>query len=208
MCILWTHLVGLTNRSPHATVTLFFSCFFCFFPQELDDHLCTSLCSNRVEAEVIVHSELSDPGREKEEEGSDRDSSTTRGPSLSDDTYSPLSRPSSPGEEQPLEKCPLAGSPTGTPLKTLAVNRKGEVDGTGQQTTADAVPQQDTGLTNGFHSPKAVRSVLTSEREENEEPRLCPSAPGKATSAGLSPAPFVNSGFVHSTSAAHTYLCP
>ncbi|KAM6942921.1 immunoglobulin superfamily DCC subclass member 4 [Xenentodon cancila] len=173
---------------------------------ELDDHLCTSLCSNQVEAEVIVHSELSDPGREKEEEeGSERESNTTRGPSLSEDLYSPLGQPSSPGVEEPLEKLSLAENPSGTPLKTLVVNHNRELEGTGQQRTADATPQQDTGLTNGFHSPKPVRSVLGSQHEENEDSRHCPSAPGKA---GLSPAPFVSSGFVHSTSAAHTYLCP
>ncbi|TKS69849.1 Immunoglobulin superfamily DCC subclass member 4 [Collichthys lucidus] len=64
-----------------------------------EDRLSTSLCSNQVEAEVIVHSELSDPGREKTEEDSEREtySNTTRGPSLSEERYSPLSQPSPPG---------------------------------------------------------------------------------------------------------------
>ncbi|XP_029986812.1 immunoglobulin superfamily DCC subclass member 4 [Sphaeramia orbicularis] len=166
------------------------------------DHLCASLCSNQVEAEVIVHSELSDPGRQKEEECSkrERDSNTTRGPSLSEEAYSPLSPPSPPGEKEPLEKLSVAQSPSSLPSLKLVVNQNGELEGTELQ--------QDTGLTNGFHSPKTVRSVLRSEHLENGDSRHHPSASGKAISAGLSPAPFVSSGLVHSTSAAHTYLCP
>lgn len=176
--------------------------------QDLEDHLCTSLCSNQVEAEVIVHSELSDPGREKEEEGGERekDSSTNRGPSLLEDRYSPLSQPSPPGEEDTLEK--LAQSPLSLPSIMMVANHNGELEGMRDQPDVDLEPQQDTGLTNGFHSPKAVRSVLRSEHLENGDSRHCPSAPGKAISAGLPPAPFVSSGLVHSTSAAHSYLCP
>lgn len=169
------------------------------------------MCSNQVEAEVIVHSELSDPGRVKEEEeGSDseKDSNTTRGPSLSEDRYSPLSQPSPPGEGDTLEELSLAQSPTSLSLMKLVANHNGELQGTGDQLSADIEPQQDMGLTNGFHSPKTVRSALRSEHLENGDSRHCPSAPGKAISAGLSPAPFVSSGLVHSTSAAHSYLCP
>lgn len=176
--------------------------------QDLEDRLCTSLCSNQVEAEVIVHSELSEPGTEKEEDGSEKekDSNTTRGPSLSEDRYSPLSLPSPPGEEDALEKLLLAQSPSSLPSIKLVANHNGELGGTGDQPNADTEP--DRGLTNGFHSPKTVCSVLRSEHLENGDSRHCPSAPGKAMSAGLSPAPFVSSGLVHSTSAAHSYLCP
>ncbi|XP_032369275.1 immunoglobulin superfamily DCC subclass member 4 isoform X1 [Etheostoma spectabile] len=163
----------------------------------LEDYLCTSVCSNQVEAEVIVHSELSDPGKEKKEE------STTRGPSLSDDRYSLLSQPNPPGEGDALKKLSLTQSPSSLPLIKLVANHNGELQG-----TADIEPQPDMGLTNGFHSPKTVHSVLRSEHLENGDSRHCHSAPGKAISAGLSPAPFVTSGFVHSTSAAHGYLCP
>ncbi|XP_076612465.1 immunoglobulin superfamily DCC subclass member 4 [Chaetodon auriga] len=177
---------------------------------DLEDRLCTSLCSNQVEAEVIVHSELSDPGRGKDEEGSERenDSNTTRGPSLSEDRYSPLSQPSPPGEEDMLEKLSLAQSPLSLPSIKLVANHNGELEGMGDQPNVDLEPQQDTGLTNGFHSPKTMRSVLRSEHLENRDSRHCPSAPGKAISAGLPPTPFVSSGLVHSTSAAHSYLCP
>ncbi|XP_076011854.1 immunoglobulin superfamily DCC subclass member 4 isoform X2 [Genypterus blacodes] len=170
---------------------------------DLEDRLCTSLCSNQVEAEVIVHSELSDPEREKEEDSDgEKDSDTTRGPSLSEDRYSPLSHTSQPAEEESFEK--LAQSPL------LVANHNGALEGTGYQLNPDIGIHQDTGLTNGFHSPETLRSVLKSEHLENGNSRHCPAAPGKATSAGLplSPAPFVSAGFVHSTSAAHSYLCP
>ncbi|XP_034434869.1 immunoglobulin superfamily DCC subclass member 4 isoform X1 [Hippoglossus hippoglossus] len=175
-----------------------------------DGHLCTSLCSNQVEAEVIVHSELSDLGREREEEGSERegDSNTTRGPSLSEDRYSPLSEPSLPGEEERLEKLSLAQRPSSFPSIKLVGNHNGELEGTGDQPIVNVQPQQDTGLTNGFHSPKTVRSVLRSEHLGNGDSRHRPPAPGKVISVGLSPSPFVSSGLVHSTSAAHSYLCP
>ncbi|XP_026149791.1 immunoglobulin superfamily DCC subclass member 4 [Mastacembelus armatus] len=175
----------------------------------LEDRLCTSMCSNQVEAEVIVHSELSDPRRDKEEEGSEReDSDTTRGPSLSEDRYSPWSQPSPPGEAEPLEKLSLAQSPLSLPSIKLVCNHNGKLEGTGDQAIADIEPLEDMGLTNGFHSPKTVRSVLRSEHLEKGDSRHCPSAQGKTISVGLSPAPFVSSGFVHSTSAAHSYLCP
>ncbi|XP_050933110.1 immunoglobulin superfamily DCC subclass member 4 isoform X2 [Lates calcarifer] len=179
-------------------------------PKGSEDHLSTSLCSNQVEAEVIVHSELSDPGREKEEEGSKRekDSNTTRGPSLSEDRYSPLNQPSLSGEEESVEKLPLAQSPSRFPSIKLMGNHNGELESMGDKPIADTEPQQDMGLTNGFHSPKTVRSVLRSEHLENGDSRHCSTAPGKAITVGLSPAPFVSSGLVHSTSAAHSYLCP
>ncbi|XP_053192553.1 immunoglobulin superfamily DCC subclass member 4 isoform X2 [Scomber japonicus] len=177
---------------------------------DLEDRLCTSLCSNQVEAEVIVHSELSDPGMEKAEAGSKRvkEPNTTRGPSLSEDRHSPLSQPILPGEEEPLEKLSLTQSPLSLPTIKLVANHNGDLEGMRHHPNAATEPQQDMGLTNGFHSPKTMRPVLRSEHLENGDSRQCPSAPGKAISAGLPPAPFVSSGLVHSTSAAHSYLYP
>uniref|UniRef100_A0A3P9MQ39 Immunoglobulin superfamily, DCC subclass, member 4 n=1 Tax=Oryzias latipes TaxID=8090 RepID=A0A3P9MQ39_ORYLA len=169
---------------------------------EVDSRLCSSLCSNQVEAEVIVHSELSDPSREEddeEEEGMERDSNTTRRPSSLE-----VSQQSLPEEEEAFEKCLLAESPSFTPLKTLVANQNGEADVSGHKPPAEAEPRLDTGLTNGFHSPNAKRS----EHLENADSKHCPCASGRAISAGMSPAPFVGSGFVHSTSAARSYLCP
>ncbi|KAM9410495.1 immunoglobulin superfamily DCC subclass member 4 [Pholidichthys leucotaenia] len=175
-----------------------------------EDHLYTSVCSNQVEAEVIVHSELSDPGTEKEEQGSERekDSKTINGPSLSEEEYSPLHQPSPLGEEEPLEKLSLAQRPSSLPSIKLVANHNGEIEGTGHQLTPDTEPHQDMGLTNGFHSPKTVRSAVRSEHLENGNSRHCPPAPGKTISSGLPTAPFVSTGLVHSTSAAHSYLCP
>ncbi|AWP01859.1 putative immunoglobulin superfamily DCC subclass member 4-like [Scophthalmus maximus] len=102
--------------------------------------------------------------------------------------------PSLAGDEKPLEKLSLAQRPSSFPSITLVDNHNGGLEGTGDQTIANIGPQQDKGLTNGFHSPKTVRSVLRSEHLENGDSRHCPSAPGKAISVGLSPAPFVSSG--------------
>lgn len=171
-----------------------------------EDNLSTSMCSNQVEAEVIVHSELLDTGREKEEEGYENsDSNTTLGPSLSEEKYSPLSQPSPQEEEEPLEKLSLSQSSSNLPSVKLVATCNGEIEDTGHQLTADTAPHQEMGLTNGFHSPKIV---LRSEHLENGDSRHCPSAAGKAMSPGLSPSPFVSTGLVHSTSAAHSYLCP
>ncbi|XP_054588596.1 immunoglobulin superfamily DCC subclass member 4 isoform X1 [Nothobranchius furzeri] len=171
----------------------------------LGDGQGASLCSNhsnQVEAEVIVHSGLSDPGREKEEDDS------TRGPSLSQDVYSPSSQPSSPGQVESNGKLQLAESPSSLPLKRFVANHNGLLERTGHTLCADVELQRDTGLTNGLRSSTTVGPTLRSEQTENGDSRLRPSAVGKVISAGLSPAPFVSSGFVHSTSAAHTYLCP
>lgn len=178
--------------------------------QVLEDHLCTSLCSNQVEAEVIVHSELSESGKEKVEECSKRenDSNKPKGPLLSEDRYSPLSQSSPQAESDTLEKLPLAQTPLSLSSTKLVANQNGELQGMGDQPSKDLGPQQDMGLTNGFHSPKDMCSVLRSEHLENGDSRHCPLAPGKTISVGLSPAPFVNSGLVHSTSAGHTYLYP
>lgn len=166
------------------------------------------MCRNQVEADVIVHSELSDPAREEAAAAAANqrktDSRTGGGPSLSEDKYSPLSRISPAIEIGPREKLPLASLPS---IKLVA-NHSGVLEDRGDEPTADIEPQQDMGLTNGFHSPKTVRPVFRSEHLEKGESRHCPSVAGKATSVGLPPAPFVSSGLVHSTSAAHSYLCP
>lgn len=177
--------------------------------QEKDDHLCTSLCSNQVEAEVIVHSELSDPsGEEEEEEGNSAVSNSTRGPSLLEDVYSPLSEPSSTVREDHLENLIVAKSLQSLPKRTILAHHNGEAEGNVEQQNSDTETQPDNCLTNGFHSPNTSRSVLRSEHLVTEDSRHCPAAAGKAVSAGLPPAPFVSSGSVHSTSAPHTYLCP
>lgn len=171
--------------------------------QDSEDHLCTSVCSNQVEAEVIVHSERSDTGREKTGDGEgENDVTTPSGPSLSEGSYSPLSQSSPSGEEATLQKLALAQSPPTLPSIKLVANHNGELRASGDGGSADSEPQKDGGLTNGFHSPGETCCVLRPERLESRDTRHCASSPEKG------PVPFVSSGLVHSSSAAHTYLCP
>ena len=68
----------------------------CVFQGDPEDRLGSSLCSgNQVEAEVIVHSELNDLEKERQEARSDKDedSQATRGPSFSEAAYSPVRQP-------------------------------------------------------------------------------------------------------------------
>ncbi|XP_054626764.1 immunoglobulin superfamily DCC subclass member 4 isoform X1 [Dunckerocampus dactyliophorus] len=167
-----------------------------------------SMCSSQVEAEVIVHSELSDPEsvQAKEDCGRAKDSKATCGPSLPADSYLPLARPSLSEEgKSPPDKHSLAESPQILPSINLAMNHNGELEDGGTD-AGHAEPKPASGLTNGFHSPKSLPPVMKSG--ENGDVRHYPSAPSKPISGGLSPAPFVSSGLVHSTSVAHTYLCP
>lgn len=161
-----------------------------------------------MEAEVIVHSELADGGKEKAEEaaGKGNVSFIPRGPSLSENTYSPLRQQVPPGEEDTAAKV-AHGTASVPPIKSAA-NHNGELEARGVQLSSDLELPKDTGLTNGFHSPKDMCSMLRSDHLESRDSRQCPLAPGKVISGGLPPTPFVSSGLVHSTSAAHTYLCP
>ncbi|XP_067105358.1 immunoglobulin superfamily DCC subclass member 4-like [Osmerus mordax] len=168
------------------------------------------LCTNQVEAEVIVHSELSEAEKGKEEEGGDgeevEDSQRTRGPSISEGTYSPVSLPGQAAlhlPEDAPETLLLGPSPERPALEPLA-NHKGQQEGVAAQLTADGALRQGVGLTNGFHSPKPLQRGP--ETLENKDSRHCPAA--KAPPPGAAPAPFTGSGLVHSTPTAHSYLCP
>lgn len=170
-----------------------------------------------MEAEVIVHSELSElqGEREKEQEekkkleNSEKDRcphTNSSQPSTPDDSYFHVIRPSLHGEKGAAEKPPQAQ----TPPAMSAGDDGGDVEDSRapEESSANTEAHHDTGLTNGFHSPKTLPSVLRSEHLENGDSRHRPSAPGKSVSVVLSPAPFVSSGFVNSTSTAHSYLCP
>lgn len=172
------------------------------------DHLCASLCSNQVEAEVIVHSELSDAGKEKAEEagGHGNGPPALQGPLLSETKYSPLRTSIPSGEEDTAVKV-SQGAPSIHPMKSL-VNHNGELGARGVQLSSDLELPKDGGLTNGFHVQKDMCSMRRSDHLENRDSRHCTLAPGRVLSGRLSPAPFVSSGLVHSTSAAHTYVCP
>ncbi|KAK6294634.1 hypothetical protein J4Q44_G00354640 [Coregonus suidteri] len=195
-----------------------------------EDRLGSSLCSsNQVEAEVIVHSELSDLEKEQQEAQSDgeEDSQATRGPLLSEASYSPVRQPAQaprepsdtqsqsgtacPGttisrgaREESLETQPLPKVPSGPVLEPVS-NHNGQPEGmvggmmgVAAQLTVDVGRHPGMGLTNGFHSTKPLRPGQ--ETLGNGDSRHCPAPP--------SPSPFVSAGLVHSNSAAHSYLCP
>ncbi|XP_061734008.1 immunoglobulin superfamily DCC subclass member 4 [Nerophis ophidion] len=164
-----------------------------------------SMSSNQVEAEVIVHSGLSDPDNVQTKEicGHRKDSKATCGPSLAEDRFLPLALPAE--GTYPPDKHSLAQSPQSLPSTNLAANHNGEPEDGGIE-AGHAEPKHTPGLTNGFHSPKTLRPVTKSG--ENGDVRHCPSAHAKTISGGMTSAPFVSSGLVHSTSVAHTYLCP
>ncbi|XP_056269641.1 immunoglobulin superfamily DCC subclass member 4 isoform X2 [Pseudoliparis swirei] len=168
---------------------------------DTEDPLCASVCSNQVEAEVTVHSGLSEPGgereeeEEEEEEGGDRekDSTTTRGPSLSEDACSPLSDPSPTGEEENAfgQKLSPARSPASLPSVKMAADRAGEPRGAGdRRPSAAAGPRSDAGLTNGFHSPENGRPAPRSEHLENGDSgrRGRPSPGGRGRPSSPAPA--------------------
>lgn len=164
------------------------------------------MCSNQVEAEVIVHSELSDAAKEKAEEAGVHGNGpqAPQGPLLSVTAYSPL-RTSIPGDEDTANLS--YGAPGTHPMESV-VNHNRELEARAIQLSSDLEMQRDGGLTNGFHSQKDMCSMQRSDHLENRDSRHHPLPPGKVISGGLSPAPFVGSDLVHSTSAAHNYLCP
>nr|XP_049573277.1 immunoglobulin superfamily DCC subclass member 4 isoform X1 [Syngnathus scovelli] len=148
------------------------------------DCLSASPSNNQVEAEVIVHSEISDPPGEKVKADCQRvkDCKATRGPSLEQTEENLPGKQSGPSQQSPI-------SPAAEEPEAVLAGLK-----------------RDSALTNGFHSPKSPRPLPKSG--ENGDVRCCPSAQAKTKSSSLTPVPFVTSGLVHPTSVAHGYLCP
>ncbi|XP_050970920.1 immunoglobulin superfamily DCC subclass member 4 [Labeo rohita] len=168
-----------------------------------------SLSKNQVEAEVIVHSQLSnttvDQGPQSDMELS---------------LESPSSKHPSPGEKATpsnphppyahSEESHETPSPSPTPsthISEVLSNHNGPFESGLSQPAMGSAKNQGVGLTNGFHSSKPLRSKA--ETLENGAHRLCPT--GKVLpSPGLpaSPSSFASSGLVHSTSGAHNYVYP
>lgn len=170
-------------------------CEVIFEMLSLQDCQNASTSSNQVEAEVIVHLELSEmiTGKAKFDCGRAKDSKATRGLSLG------------PTKENPPSEQSLNLTQQNIPSTGPAANHNGEPeDGAAEADCAD--PRKDSGLTNGFHSPKTPRPAAKSGEKGDVGRR--PSAQSKTKSAGLTPVPFVTSGLVHPTSVAHSYLCP
>ncbi|XP_015460197.3 immunoglobulin superfamily DCC subclass member 4 [Astyanax mexicanus] len=166
-----------------------------------------SLGSYRVEAEVIVHSELSEAV-----DGVQSDTDLSFG--------SPVSQAPSNGEEGPPQSptthpAPSLSAPETQPssppisnhTQEVLSNHNGPLENSGPvQTTVGGAKLEGTSLTNGFHSPESLRP--SRESLENGDHRLCPkkkalSQPGLPSS----PPAFATPGLVQSTSGAHGYLC-
>ncbi|XP_051756905.1 immunoglobulin superfamily DCC subclass member 4 isoform X2 [Ctenopharyngodon idella] len=168
-----------------------------------------SLSKNQVEAEVIVHSQLSnttaDQGPQSDMELC-LESPSSQHPSPGDkETPSTPHPPCAHSEDNHETQSP---SPTpSTHISEVLSNHNGPFESGLSQPTVGGAKNQGVGLTNGFHSSKPLRSKA--ETLENGAHRLCPT--GKVLSSpGLpaSPSSFASSGLVHSTSGAHNYVYP
>lgn len=168
-----------------------------------------SISQNQVEAEVIVHSQLSN-------------TTVDQGPQshMKLSLESPSSKHPSPGEKaMPSNPHPTYAhsednhetqSASPTPINHISEvlsNHNGPFESGLSQPTMGSAKNQGVGLTNGFHPSKPLRSKQ--ETLENGAHILCPT--GKVLpSPGLpaSPSSFTSSGLVHSTSGAHDYVYP
>nr|XP_002662886.2 immunoglobulin superfamily DCC subclass member 4 [Danio rerio] len=158
-----------------------------------------SLSKNQVEAEVIVHSQLSnatvDQGPQSDME------LCLESPSSQQPSPGEKATPSSPHSEDNHETQSPSPTPS-THISEVLSNHNGPFE-----SGPIGAKNQGVGLTNGFHSSKPLRSKA--ETLENGAHRLCPT--GKVLpSPGLpaSPSSFTSSGLVHSTSGAHSYVYP
>ncbi|XP_077084778.1 immunoglobulin superfamily DCC subclass member 4 [Siphateles boraxobius] len=168
-----------------------------------------SLSKNQVEAEVIVHSQLSnttvDQGPQSDMELC-LESPSSQHPSPGDKATPSTPYPPCAHSEDNIE----TQSPSPTPnthISEVLYNHNGPFESELSQPTVGGAKNQGVGLTNGFHSSKPLRSKA--ETLENGTYRLCPtgkvlSSPGLPTS----PSSFASSGLVHSTSGAHNYVYP
>ncbi|KAL6461660.1 hypothetical protein MHYP_G00298050, partial [Metynnis hypsauchen] len=172
-----------------------------------EEHL-HSLSSNQVEAEVIVHSELSEAVNGVQ---SDTDVSLVS-PGCQGLVYGEETLPQAPTTNPaPSPSAPETRSPSppiSNHTQEVLSNHNGQLESGGPaQLTVGGAKLEGVGLTNGFHSPESLQSGR--ESLENGDHRLC--SKRKALSQpGLPPSPpaFTTSGLVQSTSGAHSYLCP
>ncbi|TTK32052.1 Immunoglobulin superfamily DCC subclass member 4 [Bagarius yarrelli] len=154
-----------------------------------EEHL-QSLLSRQVEADVIVHSELSDPAEDSQQ--------------LHIDTVfsfgSPVSHVSHEEDASPLSISTIKPDNETHPVSPHTHNHVANQNGT----LKNGLTQLSLGGANDDGvSPEQLRGTL-----ENGDHRLHPSKK-VMTQIGLSASPqgFARSGLVHSTSGAHNYLC-
>ncbi|XP_046696890.1 immunoglobulin superfamily DCC subclass member 4 isoform X6 [Silurus meridionalis] len=158
-----------------------------------EEHL-HSLGSNQVEAEVIVHSEHSDPVEEVQELQSDTNLSLGSPGShipYTEDALSPSLSSIKPDTEiHPASSC------TPKDFQDVLANHNGPLENGLAQLTLRGATEE--GVT-----PEHLQPIL-----ENRDHRLCPSRKARSH-IGLptSPPVFARSGLVNSTSGSHSYLC-
>ncbi|XP_018618739.2 immunoglobulin superfamily DCC subclass member 4-like [Scleropages formosus] len=154
--------------------------------------LYSSASRNRVEAEVIVHSELSDPECEQDTSSEVASSLGSLSPSLKD--VAPAPEPVGPWdpESQPQEE----GSPQPFPklAAELQTDHTGQQEGGGNGSSPTTSPGVE--LTNGFHSPEHLENGNPLQPEN----RHFLSGKGLPPPLASSPSPF--------NSALHSYVCP
>ncbi|XP_035275397.1 immunoglobulin superfamily DCC subclass member 4 [Anguilla anguilla] len=145
---------------------------------EPEERLYPSLCSNQVEADVIVHSELSDPEGEGDTE-SDGD------------------------EEGPFG----GGAPPKPPTNRSGPQQEGGAGPAGtadSRWTQQPASPAGAGLANGFHAHQPLENG-DSFQPGSGRPRCGKGLPLELPPAA---SPFAGSALVHPASAAHSYLCP
>jgi len=168
-----------------------------------------SLSKNQVEAEVIVHSQLSnttvDQGPQSDMELC-LESPSSQHPSPGDKATPSTPHPPCAHNEDNNESQSPSPTPS-THISEVLFNHNGPFESELSQPTVGGAKNQGVGLTNGFHSSKPLRPKA--ETLENGTHRLCPtgkvlSSPGLPTS----PSSLANSGLDHFTSGAHNYAYP
>ncbi|KAI7814725.1 putative immunoglobulin superfamily DCC subclass member 4, partial [Triplophysa rosa] len=181
-----------------------------------EERLC-SISKNQVEAEVIVHSQLSNTAVEQDPQSDMElclDSPSSQHPSAGEQATpsSPRQRHATPppscahSEDNHETESPFPPIPS-THISEVLSNHNGPFESGLSQPTVGVAKNQGAGLTNGFHSPKALR--LKAETLENGAHRLCQVGKVLPTPAlPPSPSSFASSGFVQSTSGAHSYVYP
>ncbi|XP_066557349.1 immunoglobulin superfamily DCC subclass member 4 isoform X2 [Amia ocellicauda] len=176
--------------------------------------------SNQVEAEVIVHSELSEPEGEWDGEG-DGSGGRLSYSDGDDDEGDATSAP------EQLPESPVA--PDANPLdsrmpapKTLTNHSdvNGDTDGeevlntarwkhSRQEPSHGSSSDNVQGLSNGFHSPPTEhRAALENGDSFQPSNKHFPLGKGLPLLPQEPQSHFANSGFMNSTSTAHNYLCP
>ncbi|XP_016093048.1 immunoglobulin superfamily DCC subclass member 4-like [Sinocyclocheilus grahami] len=168
-----------------------------------------SLSKNQVEAEVIVHSQLSnttvDQGPQSDMELS-LESPTSKHPSPGEKATPTNPHPPYAHSEDNHETQSPSQTPS-THISEVLSNHNGPFESGHSQPIMGGAKNQGVGLANGFHLSKPLRSKA--ETLENGAHRLCPT--GKVLpSPGLSASPssFASSGLVYSTSGEHNYVYP